>query len=77
VNHFVDVFHSPARGGERFFLGALTIVLGVEVVVGVHVDCCPIWTAWRQAVSVISSLVYLINFSIDKICIPTIKILGV
>ena len=46
---------------NSFFLGALTIVLCVDLVVGRDVGCCKIWTTWRQPESFMSRFVHLIN----------------
>jgi len=49
VDCFVDLPYLPARSGEKFRFGALTIVSSVDLVVGQDVGCCKIWTTWRQA----------------------------
>jgi hypothetical protein len=61
VECFVDLPYLPARSGEKFFLGALTIVSCVDLVVGRDVGCCKIWTTWKQAESFMSRFVCLMN----------------
>jgi len=61
VECFVDLPYLPAGSGEKFFLGALTIVSCVDLVVGHDVGCCKIWTTGRQAESFMSRFVRLIN----------------
>ena len=60
MDFFVDLPYLPAGSGEKFFLGALTIVSCVDLV-GRDVGCCKIWTTWRQAASFMSRLVGLVN----------------
>jgi len=42
VDRFFDLTYLPARSGEKFFFGALTIVVWVDCVVGQDVGCCTI-----------------------------------
>jgi len=63
VDQLVDFLYLPAGSGEKFFFGALTIVVCVDFVVGRDVGCCKIWTIWRQAASFMSRLVCLINLN--------------
>ena len=51
VAFFVDLPYYSARRGKWSFFGALTIVSCVDLVVGWDVECCKIWTTWRQAES--------------------------
>jgi len=66
VEHFIDSLYLPARCGETFFFGALTIVVCVDYVVWRDVGCCMIWTIWGQATSFMSRLVRLINLNKSK-----------
>jgi len=66
VGRCVDLPYWPAASGERFVIRAFTIVSWVDFVDEREVVCCKIWTRWRQAVSVISRLVHLINLSKAK-----------
>jgi len=61
VDIFVDVPYLPAGSIEKFFFRALTIVSGIDLVVGQDVECCKIWTTLRQAQSFMSRFVHLIN----------------
>jgi hypothetical protein len=54
VDCFVDMLYLPFRSGEKFFFGALTIVLYLELVVGRDVGCWKIWT-WRRHVECFTS----------------------
>jgi len=63
VEHLVDLLYMPASSGEKFFLGAFTIVVWVDSVVGQDIGCCNTWTIWRQAVSFMSRLVCLTNLT--------------
>ena len=47
-------------------MGALTIESCVDFVVGRDVECCKIWTTWRQAGSFMSRFVGLINLNKAK-----------
>ena len=63
MDRLVDLTYLPVGSGEKFFFGALTIVVCVDYVVGRDVGCCKIWTIWRQAASFMSRLVCLINMN--------------
>jgi hypothetical protein len=66
VDCFVDLPYLLTGSGEKFFLGALTIVSGVDLVVGRDVGCCKIWTTWRKAESFMSRFIHLINLNKAK-----------
>jgi hypothetical protein len=66
VDCFVDLPYLPAGSGEKFFLGALTIVSCVDLVVGRDVGWCKIWTTWRKAESFMSRFIRLINSNKPK-----------
>jgi len=75
VECFVDLPYLPAGSAEKFFLGALTIVSCVDLVVGRDVGCCKIWTTWRQAESFMSRFVCLINSNKAKsACWPSFQL---
>ena len=55
MDRFVNLPYLPSGSGKWFFFGALTIVFCVDFVDGRDVGCYKIWTAWRHAVSLMST----------------------
>lgn len=52
--------------GERCFVGALSIVFCIDYVDGQEVGCCVIRTTWRQAASLMSGFLCLIEWNKAK-----------
>ena len=66
VERFVDLPYLPATGGQNFIVGALTIVVCGDFVVGRDVIIWKIWMIWRQSASFMSRLVHLIKMNSAK-----------
>jgi len=66
VEGILDLPYFPNKNGEMFFLGGFTFDFCLNHVYGQEVECCKEQTTWGQAVSVISTLVCLINWNKAK-----------